>query len=261
MLTFAEKSKIFNKRLMYLVKFLRYFVGKLQFLIKLKMSLNSKFNDIIQQMDHEKKCLLLDYELQSFDLDFFSKDLSIVLVDYKEYKQELLFFFLEYEDFLLRAIDLSVIRELNFFIKDFSYLLDKFEALNKVESDIFLTDDLVKEFFVKFFNFYKSIKIYFWFVEKSEDDVLSASLMKVQNDNLNYFLSPWGSSEEDYDAEQLDGTFPLHLLNGKNSSFEEEEYEYSDSDFIIAYGSFVKNVDIEAEIAKDPLLIALLKKY
>jgi len=120
MLTFAEKSKIFNKRLMYLVKFLRYFVGKLQFLIKLKMSLNSKFNDIIQQMDHEKKCLLLDYELQSFDLDFFSKDLSIVLVDYKEYKQELLFFFLEYEDFLLRAIDLSVIRELNFFIKDCS---------------------------------------------------------------------------------------------------------------------------------------------
>jgi hypothetical protein len=258
MLTFVKKLKIFNKRLIFLVKFLRYFVSKLQFLIKLKMQLNAKFNFIIQQMDEEKKCLLLDQELQSFDLVFFSKDFSIVLEDYKVYKHELLFFFLEYEDFFLRAIDISVIRELHSFVKDLSYLFEHFEALNKIEDDNLLTEDLIKKFFSNFFKFYKSIKIYFWFVEKSEESVLSEILMKAQNEKLNYFLSPW-ASEDDYDAEKLEGTFPLHLLKDKSSALEEEEYDYSDSDFIIAYGTF-STIDIDAEITKDPLLIALTKK-
>src|SRR5271170_4924162 len=154
LLTFAKKLKIFNKRLLYLVKFLRYFVGKLQFLIKIKMQLSVKYNDIIQQMESEKKCLLLDQELNRFDLDFFTSDFLIVLDDYKAYKQELLFFLIEFEDFLLRGIDVSV-------IKDFSYLLNCFEELIKLEQENLITEDLIKEFFINFFKFYKSIKIYF----------------------------------------------------------------------------------------------------
>jgi hypothetical protein len=252
--TFSEKLKIFNKRLNFLVKFLRYFVGKLQFLIKIKMQLNENFNNIIQQMPTEKKCLLLDQELQIFDLKFFISDLSIVIEDYKAYKQELLFFFIEYEDFLPRAIDVSVAKELNFFIKDLNYLLEYFESLNKIEEEGLLTEDLIKDFFSKFFNFYKSIKIYFWFVEKAAEDTLSEALMKTQNEKLNFVLSPW-ANEDDYDAERLDGAFPLW----KGKAEVEEEDEYSDSAFIIAYGSFT-NIDAEAEIAKDPLLIALTKK-
>src|SRR5271170_1138317 len=154
LLTFAKKLKIFNKRLLYLVKFLRYFVGKLQFLIKIKMQLSVKYNDIIQQMESEKKCLLLDQELNRFDLDFFTSDFLIVLDDYKAYKQELLFFLIEFEDFLLRGIDVSVIKELNSFIKDFSYLLNCFEELIKLEQENLITEDLIKEFFINFFKFY-----------------------------------------------------------------------------------------------------------
>jgi len=257
LLTFAKKLKIFNKRLLYLVKFLRYFVGKLQFLIKIKMQLSVKYNDIIQQMESEKKCLLLDQELNRFDLDFFTSDFLIVLDDYKAYKQELLFFLIEFEDFLLRGIDVSVIKELNSFIKDFSYLLNCFEELIKLEQENLITEDLIKEFFINFFKFYKSIKIYFWFVEKAEEDTLSEILMKNQSETLSFFLSPW-ASDDDYDAEQLDGPFPSHLIKGKGNFIEEEE-SYSESDYIIAYGSF-SNIDIEAEIAKDPLFIAISKK-
>jgi hypothetical protein len=32
--------------------------------------------------------------------------------------------------------------------------------------------------------------------------------MKTQNEKLNFVLSPW-ANEDDYDAERLDGAFPL----------------------------------------------------
>jgi hypothetical protein len=190
MLTFEKKLKIFEKRLLYLVKFFRYFVSKMQFLLKIKIKLSINFITIINQMDDEKKCLLLDQEFPNFDLNFFNADLAVFLEDYKIYKQELLFFFIEYEDFFLRAIDVSVIKELQFFIRDFSYLLDCFVNLNKSEHEIFIEEALIKEFFLNFSKFYNSVKIFFWFVEKAEETNLSADLIKKQGEALGYYLSP-----------------------------------------------------------------------
>jgi hypothetical protein len=156
---FKRQQKRLKAKFAYFVLFLRYFVGKFQYLINMKMQIDSSFNNFVMGMEEEKLCLILDRPLfKIFDQQEIDAEFLEALQDFQDVKKEIIDFYITFEDPIRIFMDKSVIKEFNYFIKDFGFIFKKLKLF--IDSSECREKEVLQ--FIKTFTiFYKETKIFF----------------------------------------------------------------------------------------------------